>query len=176
MEIKNVDVPVLDSILLALSKGDDVDSGYLVFHDIVRKDMKQRGEATKKAIYLMDSLNLYISHYCGKVDRNGAFGDDLYIFKRDNRTIKFMNDGGFKAEFERQEKEKERQSEKESHANELERLQKENLILQSEELIYHKKVRKWQIASIITGIIGVIIGILLNPVIIDLLNKLYNKQ
>lgn len=170
------DVELLDKILNRLSEGKSVDSSAIIQMSIINVDLKHPGKAKKEAGELLESINQYISHYYGIINKKGSFGDDPYVLSKDERTIKFKNDGGFKGEFERQLLEQKKQNIKESRANELARLQKENLILQSEELIYHKKVRKWQIVSIITGIIGVIMGILLNPVIIDLLNKLYNKQ
>lgn len=167
MEIKREDLNDLSIILDELNKGRLVDRDFMISSGLIENNLNNREKTREIARLRLNYLIPVLEYYCAVKQKLGiAF--ELYMVKPDiNKTAGFYANGGFKSEYDRQQKDKIKEIEKESLSMKIDRLTIENLELQNSESRYKEKIRTqesiirwWQVATAIFGFISMLLALL----------------
>lgn len=140
------DAEAIDEILNKLRNGNAVN---------IESDKMSDSEYSRYKLYAQyieqNKLAKYVGHYIGGVT-------NISIIHENGITL--LERGGLKAQLLKEQQ-------KENIASEIERLTKENLELQNNELKYKDKIRVqesiirwWQVATAIAGLLGVLLVVL----------------
>jgi hypothetical protein len=162
-DFEEKDIEILDYMLSRLKDGHLVKPDDLLLGDnLVPKRTKK-----KELDEMFEHYAPIIQEYCGEHDRSGrSFGAGF--LRRDVRTVNFFKSGGFKKVLENRSKQKRKDDDRESIQSEINSLTKANLelagtnlALEKEKKLFDRKIRKWQVLSIILGIASAILTIIL---------------
>jgi hypothetical protein len=161
VDFEEKDIKILDYMLTRLKDGSLVQPDDLLKGDnIVPKGIKKK-EVDKTFEHYVPVMQ----EYCCEHGKNG-FGPGF--LRRDTRTVNFFDSGGFRKVLENRYEQKKKEDDRERLQDEISRLTKTNLELAStnfelekEKKLFDRKIRKWQVLSIILGIASAILTIVL---------------